>query len=139
MLAYGYVFHRSSWRHVFLVFVLTLSGLGFLIAGGVFVVVVLTPVPDISSFASRQVDQSTKIYDRTGQVLLYDYNRDARREIVPISNISPNTIGATIAIEDSSFYEHGGIRFTSIFRAMIADAIGRFSLTRWLNYYTTSG
>ena len=117
-------FHRSSWRHVFLVFVLTLSGLGFLIAGGVFVVVVLTPVPDISSFASRQVDQSTKIYDRTGQVLLYDYNRDARREIVPISNISPNTIGATIAIEDSSFYEHGGIRFTSIFRAMIADAIG---------------
>ena len=92
--------------------------------GGVLIYVAVSPVPDISSFTSRQLDQSTKIYDRTGQVLLYDYNRDAKREIVPISNVSPNVINATIAIEDSSFYEHGGIRLTSIFRAMIADVLG---------------
>ncbi|MEK7144502.1 MAG: PBP1A family penicillin-binding protein [Patescibacteria group bacterium] len=115
---------RAHWRHTLVASILTLLGLGFLFVGGVFFVVVLTPVPDIGSFASRQVDQSTKIYDRTGQILLYDYNRDARREIIPIANISPNTINATIAIEDSSFYEHGGIRFTSIFRAMLTDAIG---------------
>jgi len=88
------------------------------------VAVAFTPVPDIGSFAFRQVDQSTKIYDRTGQVLLYDYNRDAKRNVVPLSEISPNTINATIAIEDSSFYEHGGIRLTSIFRAVIADVLG---------------
>ncbi|MCR4333850.1 MAG: PBP1A family penicillin-binding protein [Patescibacteria group bacterium] len=116
---------HAPWRHTLLTFVLALFGLGFFLAGSIFVVVAVTPVPDISSFASRQVDQSTKIYDRTGQVLLYDYNRDARRDIVPITDISPNTINATIAIEDSSFYEHGGIRITSIFRAMLADAIGR--------------
>ncbi|HQT83127.1 MAG TPA: transglycosylase domain-containing protein, partial [Candidatus Paceibacterota bacterium] len=79
--------------------------------------------PDINSFSARQVDQSTKIYDRTGQVLLYDYNRDAKRSIVPLSDISPNTINATIAIEDSSFYEHGGIRISSIIRAMLVDAV----------------
>ena len=65
-----------------------------------------------------------KIYDRTGQVLLYDYNRDAKRDVVPLTAISPNAIQATIAIEDSSFYEHGGIRFTSILRAMLVDAFG---------------
>ncbi|MDP2655223.1 MAG: PBP1A family penicillin-binding protein [bacterium] len=115
---------RSSWRHILIASILALLGVGFFVVGGIFVVVAVTPVPDISSFASRQVDQSTKIYDRTGQVLLYDYNRDAKRDIVPITEISPNTINATIAIEDSSFYEHGGIRLTSIFRAMLADAIG---------------
>src|SRR3989344_1667654 len=115
---------HAARRHLLFASVLALLGLGFFIAGGIFVAVAFTPVPDIGSFASRQVDQSTKIYDRTGQVLLYDYNRDAKREIVPIVDISINTVHATIAIEDSGFYAHGGIRFTSIIRAMIADALG---------------
>jgi len=115
---------RLSWRHTLLASVLAFFGLGFFAAGSIFVAVAFTPVPDISSFASRQIDQSTKIYDRTGQVLLYDYNRDAKRNIVPLSDISPHAINATIAIEDSSFYAHGGIRLTSIFRAMLADAFG---------------
>lgn len=111
-------------RHTILASTLTLLGILFLVLGGVLFAVAITPVPDIHSFAYRQLDQSTKIYDRTGQILLYDYNRDAKREIVPIAEISPNIIRATIAIEDSSFYSHGGIRLTSILRAMLADALG---------------
>lgn len=110
-----------SWRHIALAVVLSFVGLGFFGAGGLLLVVALTPAPDIASFADRQVMQSTKIYDRTGQTLLYDYNRDARRDIVTLSNISPNAINATIAVEDSSFYSHGGVRFTSIIRAALAD------------------
>lgn len=103
---------------------LVIVGAGFFLAGGLVLFIALTPVPDISSFANRQVDQSTKIYDRTGQVLLYDYNRDARRQSIPLERISPNAINATIAIEDASFYDHGGIRITSIFRAILADLLG---------------
>ena len=115
---------HSSLRNILLTSVFVLLGLGFLLAGGILVDVAVTPVPSISSFAARQINQSTKIYDRTGQVLLYDYNRDARRDVVPLSSISPSSIQATIAIEDSSFYEHGGIRLTSIVRAMFADIFG---------------
>ncbi len=117
--------HRTfPWRHTLLVGVLILLGLGFLVAGLLLIDVSITPAPSMSSFAARQVDQSTKIYDRTGQVLLYDYNRDARRDVIPLSAVSPYSIQATIAIEDSSFYEHGGIRLSSILRAAIADVFG---------------
>jgi 1A family penicillin-binding protein len=107
-----------------LAIILIVAGCGFFLAGGVFIIIAFTPTPDMSSFANRQVDQSTKIYDRTGQVLLYDYNRDARRDIVPLASISPNAIQAAVAIEDSTFYQHGGIRFTSIIRAIVVDAFG---------------
>lgn len=112
-----------AWRHPLLVFSLIIVGLGLLVAGGILLTVALTPVPDIASFADRQVAQSTKIYDRTGETLLYDYNRDTKRETVTLANISPHAINATIAIEDSNFYDHGGIRVTSIIRAAIADII----------------
>jgi 1A family penicillin-binding protein len=115
---------KKASRHTFLVGFYTIVGT-LLVGGGiVLVAIAAVPVPGISSFADRQVDQSTKIYDRSGQILLYDYNRDARRHLVPLANISPNAIKATIAIEDSSFYDHGGIRITSIIRAIIADIMG---------------
>ncbi|HVW82963.1 MAG TPA: transglycosylase domain-containing protein [Candidatus Paceibacterota bacterium] len=111
-------------RRTLLVAALVIVGCGFIVAGAVALFVAFTPVPAISSFADREVTQSTKIYDRTGQVLLYDYNRDAKREVVPLAQISPNIANAVVAIEDSGFYEHGAIRLTSIVRAALADALG---------------
>lgn len=112
---------RAISRHTLLAALLGLFGLGFLVVGAVLITVAITPTPDIGSFAARQVDQSTKIYDRTGQVLLYDYNRDAKRENVSLTNISTNIIHATISIEDASFYEHVGVRPVAFLRAVLVN------------------
>lgn len=77
--------------------------------------------PDLSSFDDRLLGQSAKIYDRTGKVLLYDLSQKVRRTVVPFNTISPYLKQATIAIEDVDFYNHGGIKATSIARAILAN------------------
>ena len=85
-------------------------------------------MPDLNSFETRKVIQSTKIYDRTGTILLYDTGADTKRTVVPLDEISPNIQKATIAIEDSNFYNNIGIEPTSIIRAIIANvATGGYS------------
>jgi len=76
-------------------------------------------VPDLSDLSTRKVAQSTKIYDRTGQILLYDTAQNVRRTIIPFEDISPYIKNATLAIEDRDFYNHGGVDFTSLARAII--------------------
>ena len=77
--------------------------------------------PDLNSFDSRLSGMSTKIYDRTGTVLLYDVNQQVRRTVVPFNTISPYLKNATISIEDADFYKHPGIQITSILRAFVVD------------------
>lgn len=78
-------------------------------------------VPGLESVNSRRIEQSTKIYDRTGQVLLYDVSKNSRRTTVTLANISNYAQKATIAIEDKDFYTHGGIKLSSLLRALLAD------------------
>lgn len=111
---------RRPWYVLICIFL----GIGLFAVGGAVLWIAFIPTPDINSFGSREVNQSTRLYDRTGQILLYDYNRDAKRDIVPLSAISPYARNAVIAIEDANFYTHGGIRLTSIIRAMLADLFG---------------
>ena len=78
-------------------------------------------IPDLSSFEDRRILQSTKIYDRTGEILLYDLHQDVKRTIVPFENISRNIKNATVAIEDERFYSHFGIDIKSIVRAAVVN------------------
>ena len=95
--------------------------LGVLSAGVVFLWISTFTLPDLSSFNDRQVSQSTKIYDRTGEILFYDVNRGIRRTVIPDSGISRNIKNATVAIEDSEFYDHWGVRPLAFLRAVIAN------------------
>lgn len=85
-------------------------------------------LPDFNNFENRAIANSTKIYDRTGNVVLYNIHDNVRRTEVPIEEISPYIKQATIAIEDAHFYEHNGFRPTSFIRAALANVLsGGFS------------
>jgi len=81
-------------------------------------------IPDFSSFQDRKVINSTKIYDRTGKILLYDIHQDIKRTDIASEAMGINIKNATVAIEDSEFYNHGGIRFISIARATLSNFFG---------------
>ncbi|MCX6747425.1 MAG: transglycosylase domain-containing protein, partial [Candidatus Nomurabacteria bacterium] len=78
-------------------------------------------IPYFSSFDDRKVVNSTKIYDRTGEVLLYDIHQDIKRTDVPFAEMSPNIKNATVAIEDAEFYNHSGVRVKSTIRAVLSN------------------
>jgi len=90
-------------------------------------VVVATQIqlPDIADFSERPIAQSTKIYDRTGKVLLYDIHAEEKRTVIPFDEIPLVIKNATVAIEDDTFYQHYGVRPLAILRAFIANIIQR--------------
>ncbi len=80
-------------------------------------------LPSANSVDARLVAQSTKIYDRSGQHLLYDVHGEEKRTVVPFNQIPENVKFATIALEDQTFYTHYGVDFKSILRSVVKDII----------------
>jgi penicillin-binding protein 1A len=63
---------------------------------------------------------STKIYDRNG-ILVANLFEKEHRSFVSYDDIPPKVIEALVAMEDTAFFEHQGINFEAIFRAVIKD------------------
>ncbi|RJQ30480.1 PBP1A family penicillin-binding protein [Candidatus Parcubacteria bacterium] len=98
---------------LFLLFLLTGSAVAFWVA--------TLNIPDPESLGELKVIQSTKIYDRTGKIALWDIHEDVQRTVVPMEEISRHVKNATVAIEDSSFYQHKGIDISGIIRAILVN------------------
>jgi membrane peptidoglycan carboxypeptidase len=109
--------------------IIGLLAAGFLLAGvlavaaTIFFATTVRDLPDPNNIATRQVEQSTKFYDRTGTHLLYELHGDERRTVVALPDIAKDAVNATISVEDKYFYQHKGYRITSLIRAVLVDIV----------------
>jgi 1A family penicillin-binding protein len=107
--------YKTVFKLAMILFIIGLVGMA-----GVFIYF-SKDIPDPNKIADRSVAQSTKIYDRTGENLLYEIHGEEKRTVVKLDQVSQNLINATIAIEDQNFYKHYGIDFKGIVRAIYKD------------------
>jgi len=76
-------------------------------------------LPSVADLRSRGAQfETVRILDREGHILYEILDPNAgRRTYVPLSEISPYLIAATIATEDKDFYQHPGFDIFAIIRA----------------------
>jgi len=105
------------WRTALVVFILSI-----LFTIGTFAYIA-KDLPNPGMINQRVIVESTKIYDRTGTHLLYDVHGEEKRTVIPFSDMPDVIKYATISLEDQDFYNHYGIKLTSIFRSIFKDVI----------------
>ena len=86
-----------------------------------FFIYLVWTLPDPDSIAIRRVGESTKIYDRTGEILLYDIHGEEKRTIILWDQIPQSVKNATLASEDADFYIHRGFDLKGVARAVIKN------------------
>ncbi|TSC52770.1 MAG: 1A family penicillin-binding protein [Parcubacteria group bacterium LiPW_41] len=84
----------------------------------VFFILTLQKLPSPENFGERSINQTTKLYDRTGKILIYEIHGDEKRTIVPFSEIPEIVKKATLAAEDNDFYTQPAFDLKAIARAM---------------------
>ena len=77
-----------------------------------------------ADFQAPALPQRTSILAADGSVLAQSWSDYGNRVVVPMGQINPAMPNALVAIEDSRFYEHGGIDLTGTIRAFFNDANG---------------
>lgn len=109
-------------RKVFIHFLWWLLGLTFLGSSLAFVAIwngwigYMPPVEDLQNPISRF---ATQIYSSDGKVIgTWNFNRE-NRICVPYSDLSPYLVKALVATEDVRFYDHSGIDFIALSRAIV--------------------
>lgn len=103
--------------------ILLIAGVILFLLGGIVLVAMLAyyskDLPDPNKLIDRNVAQSTKIFDRTGEHLLYEIHGEKNRTIIKIEDLQKYTRDALIALEDKNFYKHGGFSYKRIFLAVL--------------------
>ncbi len=80
-------------------------------------------LPDPDKLIERNLPLATKIYDRSGESLLYEIHGEQNRTFIPFEKIPNYAIHATIAMEDKTFFQHKGFSLWGIFRGVIISKL----------------
>ncbi|MFZ2268112.1 MAG: penicillin-binding protein 1A [Azonexus sp.] len=85
---------------------------------------VLPGLPPLDVVTDYQPKIPLRVYTADG-ALLGEFGEE-HRDFVPIQEVPQVMKDALLAIEDSRFYEHGGVDYRGVARALVADLTGGF-------------
>lgn len=77
-------------------------------------------LPDVSQLKDMDFSETTVIYDREGNIL-YRIFSEENRKYVPLSQMDPDAVHATLSIEDKNFYNHPGFDALGMVRAQLKN------------------
>ncbi|HEX9268610.1 MAG TPA: transglycosylase domain-containing protein [Candidatus Limnocylindria bacterium] len=81
-------------------------------------------LPSAQDIGKAPLPQSTKIYDRDGKELLFQFEEE-RRDLVRYEDVPKVLVDATVAAEDHTFFTNPGVDVLGIARAAFADLTHR--------------
>ena len=101
---------------VLILVILLIFGIGFFFY-------VIRNLPNAEEITQRRVVESTKIYDRTGEVMLYEIHGEEKRTVIAPEDIPDFMRYATVSVEDNAFYSHPAFDWRGIVRSVMVDLL----------------
>jgi penicillin-binding protein 1A len=81
-------------------------------------------LPAIYNFAQYKASKNSEVFGAGGEPL-GTLTSDQNKILLSSAQISPNVKNAVVSIEDSRFYEHNGVDFPGIARALVRDILSQ--------------
>ena len=107
-------------RSIFWLFGLAIAGvLAVVLAVAVALAMAYPNLPDVSELADYRPKLPLRVYSSEG-ALLGEFGEE-RRTLTPIKEIPPVMTNAVLAIEDTRFFQHGGVDYKGMLRATLAN------------------
>ena len=103
---------------VFLIVFLVAASFIFLLVN---FIIASRELPEPGKLLTRNINLSTKIYDRKGETMLYEIFNEERRTLIKFSDIPKSVINATIVAEDREFFKHQGFNLKGMARALLVN------------------
>lgn len=110
---------KKLWRKIF--YIAGVAGLAGFILLAVLVAWYSRDLPDPNNLQERAIAQSTQIYDRTGEHLLYEIHGEQNRTLVKLEELPEYVVWATLVLEDRDFYKHHGFNLRGIVRSVLSN------------------
>jgi len=78
-------------------------------------------LPSVSALRDYKPQQTTRVYDRHKKVIGEIFSE--RRTVIPMSKVPRHMVLSVLAAEDADFYEHEGLDYNGILRAVGRDIV----------------
>ncbi len=109
-------------RILFVVMGLGVLGLVSMVFG--MMAAVSRDLPAIYDFAQYKASKNSEVFDASGEPI-GTLTSDQNKILLTSGQISPNVKNAVVSIEDTRFYEHNGVDFQGIGRALVKDILSQ--------------